>query len=145
MLNCSKANKIECRLDLFGAWFWEYSHVADLSLCLHPPHPLFAQGPISSNAWLRLDILLDYFISPPVTSSKVMTSFSTVHCCWSQIAASRTGPSLSIRYHIMEWSLLSVGYPNTDFDTIIWVSRMARVSHIFSGTFSAFLSAKHRQ
>lgn len=66
--------------DLFGAWFWEYSHVADLSLCLHR-HPCLLSLPISSNAWLRLDILLDYFISPLVTSSKVMTSFSTVHCC----------------------------------------------------------------
>lgn len=32
MLNCSEANKIECSLDLFGAWFWEYSREADLFL-----------------------------------------------------------------------------------------------------------------
>lgn len=74
MLNCSKANKIECGLDLFGAGLWEYGHVADLSLWLHYPACLLSL-PISSNAWLRLDILLDYFISPPVTSSKVMISF----------------------------------------------------------------------
>lgn len=80
MLNCSTANKIECRFDLFGAWFWEYSHVADLSLCLYDRSCLLSL-PISTNARLGLDILLDYFISPPVTSPKLTASFSTVHCC----------------------------------------------------------------
>lgn len=65
-------------LDLFEVWFWEYSHVADLALCLHP---CLLRLPISENTLLRLDILLDYFISSPVTSSKVIISFSTVLCC----------------------------------------------------------------
>lgn len=51
MQTAVKEIKIECRLDLFGASSWEYSHIGDLSLCLQH-HPCLLSLPISSNAQL---------------------------------------------------------------------------------------------
>lgn len=74
MLKCFKADKIGCRLDLFDAQSWEYSQVADLSLCQRHLWCLLSL-PVPSDAWLGLDTWLDYFISPPVTSCKSYNFF----------------------------------------------------------------------
>lgn len=91
MLNCSNANKIQCRPDLFGAWFWECGFVADLShsRLLHRLCLLIL--PIPSKASLGFDNVLDFFIMPGITSSRVVTQLlidSDANCkevvfnCW---------------------------------------------------------------
>lgn len=87
MLNCSKANKIQCRPDLFGClvlgvWFCSRFITPRL---LHPLCLLSL--PISSNAWLGCDSLLDYFISPSVIFSRAMAPF--FNCCWCKRPGSR--------------------------------------------------------
>lgn len=93
--NYCKANKIECRLDLFAAWFWEYSRFADLPL--HPHQTLlfvqlsqFLQKPGSdlTSYVMTLSALLSL-------SAKLSILFLTARCSRSQIEASRTRPLMN--------------------------------------------------
>lgn len=99
MLNCSNANKIQCRPDLFGAWFWECGFVADLSHSRLPHRLCLLILPIPSNAWLVLDSVLDYFIMPGVISSWVMTPFLTD-------ADAKCNKLLFKRWILGSWTLL---------------------------------------
>lgn len=121
MLNCSNANKIQCRPDLFGAWFWECGFVADLSHSRLPHRLCLLILPIPSNAWLVLDSVLDYFIVPGVISSWVLTPFLTDAKCnkllfkwWIVGSWTLLRRLLEERWNIFKWPSRKSSYPHIE-------------------------------